>query len=277
MIPAVVRDFVKSLPGPSALVGCMAGGQPFPCCEYDVALFGPGANSVVQIGDHAVELMYVEKSHVLEFGDMEIIKDSKSFSLSSRVKEATQEKRGKALRASGRRALVTSLMYQQRMKDAKQPLLASMWLKAGAYKFVRGALALAGARPMPVHELGQVRQIELVGMAEGVQAALECIGIERATRPAIARSVKAVAELKSGDYDSRLVQSKADWLLEKSMLADCYYFLGRATCESLASKNNAFHSRYAKLAQLALDLSADQQGLEKLQKNLSRAAKKALS
>lgn len=276
MIPEPVRDFVKSLQEPSALVGCRAAGQGFACCEYDVAVFGRGANSAVQVGNHLVELLYVNDS-VLHFGDVEIIRDSRSFSVSSKIREATQEKRVRALRASGRKALVASLMYQQRMKDAKQPLLASLWLKAGAYQFVRGVLALAGKRPMPAHELGQLRQAELGAMSDGIQAALECIGVERATRPAIARSAKAVAELKGGDYDSGLVQSKADWMLEKSMLADCYYFLGRAACESLAPKSGAFHSRYVKLAQLALDLSADQQGLEKLQKSLSRAAKKALS
>lgn len=275
MIPAPVRDFVASLPGPSALVGCRAGGYAFSCCEYDIAVFGQGKNCVVQVGDHAVELIYVNDG-VLEFGDIEMVKDTKSFSLSSILKEATDEKRASALRSSGRKALVTSLMYQQRMKDAKQPLLASMWLKAGAYQFVRGALAVSGIRPMPAHELEQVRQADLEKMSEGIQTALECIGIERATRPAISRSVGAVEELKTGDYDSALVRSKADWLLQKSMLADCYYFLGRAACESLAAKKSAFHQKYAKLAQLALDLSLDQQGLEKLQKSLFRAAKKAL-
>jgi hypothetical protein len=276
MIPAAVRDFVKSLPGLSALVGCRAGGQSFPCCEYDIAVFGHGTNSVVQVGDHSVELVYIQDG-VIEFGDIEIIKDSKSFSLSSRIKEAMPEKRAKALRASGRKVLVASLMYQQRMKDARNPILASMWLKAGAYQFIGGALALAGKRPMPAHELGQARQAELGAMSEGIQAALECIGIERATRPAIARSVEAIKELKAGDYDAGLLRSKAEWMLEKSMIADCYYFLGRAACQSLASRNNAFHAKYAKLAQLALDLSVDQQGLEKLQKSLSRAVKKALS
>lgn len=276
MIPAPVRDFVTSLQDPSALVGCGAAGRAHACCEYDVAVFGQGKNCVVQVGDHAVELMYVDGG-VAEFGDVELIKDTKSFSLSSKLREATGERRARALRAYGRKALVTSLMYQQRMRDAKQPLVASMWLKAGAYQFVRGALAVSGLRPMPAHELGQVRQSELEKMSEGIQAALECIGIERATRPAIARSVGAIAELKAGDYDSGLLQSKADWLLGKSMLADCYYFLGRAACESLAAKKSAFHAKYGKLAQLALDLSSDQQGLEKLQKSLSRAAKKALS
>jgi hypothetical protein len=277
MIPAKVREFLTSLPEPSALVGCRAGGKPFECCEYDIAVFGQGKNSVVQVGDHAVELMYVGKIHSLGFGDMEIIKDSKSFSLSSEMKDMTAENRAQSLRAFGRKSLVSSLMYQQRMKDAREPLLAAMWLKAGAYQFVRGALAFSGARPMPAHELEQVRHAELAGMGEGVQLALECIGTERATRPAIARSVDAIVELKKGDYDLRLFQSKTDWLLEKRMLADCYYFLGRAACDVLAAKKSAFHAKYAKMAQLALDLSSDQQGLEKLQKSLSRAVKKALS
>ncbi|HEX6067453.1 MAG TPA: hypothetical protein VFZ05_01520 [Nitrososphaera sp.] len=276
MIPAPVRDFVASLSGPSALVGCRAAGRAHACCEYDVAVFEQGKNCVVQVGDHVVELMYVDGG-VAEFGDVEIIKDTKSFSLSSKIREATGERRARVLRAYGRKALVTSLMYQQRMKDAKQPLVASMWLKAGAYQFVRGALAVSGQRPMPAHELGQIRQPELEKMSDGIQAALECTGIERATRPAIARSVGAIAELKAGDYDLGLVQSKAEWFVEKRMLADCHYFLGRTACESLAAKKSAFHMKYAKLAQLALDLSSDQQGLEKLQKSLSRAAKKALS
>lgn len=277
MIPAKVREFLTSLPGPSAMVGCRAGGQPFECCEYDIVVVGQGKNSVVQVGGHVVELMYVGNIHSLGFGDVEIIKDSKSFSLSSAMKDMTAGKRAKSLRAFGRKALVMSLMYQQRMKEARQPLLAAMWLKAGAYQFVRGALALSETGPMPAHELEQVRHAELAGMAEGVQLALECIGIERATRSTIARSVDAAAELKNGDYDLRLIQSKTDWLLEKRMLADSYYFLGRTACDVLTRKNSAFHSRHSKLAQLALDLSSDQQGLENLQKDLSRAAKKALS
>ncbi len=98
MIPASVRDFVKSLPAPSALVGCRASGQGFDCCEYDVAVFCQGANSLVQVGDHQVELVYVTDS-VLQFGDIEIIKDSKSFSLSSKASEATPDTRSRALRA----------------------------------------------------------------------------------------------------------------------------------------------------------------------------------
>ena len=95
---------------------------------------------------------------------------------------------------------------------------------------------------------------------------------ERATRPAISRSMKAIKELKSKDYDRDLFLSKAEHLLDKSMLADCYYYAGRIAAKNLVGRKDLFYDRYAKLVQLALDLSSDVQHLEKLQRRLFRAA-----
>jgi hypothetical protein len=152
-----------------------------------------------------------------------------------------------------------------------------MWLKIAAYEFMEGTLALSGSRPMPLHELGQLRQIQAGNIAEGVEVALECIGIERATRPTISRSIKAIKELKSKDYDRELFAAKVDYLLGRSMLADCYYYAGKAASKNLAGKREPFYRQYAKLVQLAMDLSSDIQRLEKLQKKLFRAAKGSLN
>jgi hypothetical protein len=278
LVPAAVADYVASLPHPAGLVGCRADGVPHDCCEYDIVVFGRGNNAVVQAGGHAIELFHVSNmADTASLGKVEVIKDSPAFALSSMLQNvAPRQKR--ALAAAGRKSLVSSLFCQQKMKGARQQITAAMWLKMAAYHFVRGTLALAaGARPMPLHELAQVRQAELsTDAADGVQAALECIGAERAGRPAIARSIEAVSELKAGDYDRELMRSKAEHLLEKSMIADCYYYLGRVAAESLAGKNNMFHSKYGKLVQLSMDLSSDTQQLERLQKSLFRAAKKGL-
>ena len=277
LIPAAVADYVTSLPHPAGLVGCRADGVPHDCCEYDIAVFGQGNNAVVQAGGHAIELFHVSMADAASLGKVEVIKDSPSFALSSMLQNVAPRQK-KALAAAGRKSLVRSLFCQQKMKGARQQVAAAMWLKMAAYHFVQGTLALAaGARPMPLHELAQVRQAELsTDAADGVQAALECIGAERAGRPAIARSIEAVSELKVGDYDKELMRSKAEYLLEKSMISDCYYYLGRMAAESLAGKNNAFHSKYSKLVQLSMDLSSDTQQLERLQKSLFRAAKKGL-
>ncbi len=279
LIPAQVRDHVKSLPDPACLVGCRTGGMSLDCCEYDVFVFGKGVNRVERVGDHLVELVYVgqPKDHLVALKDAVVISDSGTFSISAMLKDVSEEKWKKALFASGRKDLVSSLFCQQKFKLARDPVAGATWLKAALYHLVAGTLAVFGARPMPLHELAQARTLDLpADAAAGVQAALECIGIERATRPAIARSLEAMLELKSGDYDRELVKKKTSHLLEKSMLADCYYYAGRVAAGRLEQKNDSFLRKYAKLVQLAMDLSNDEQQLARLQKSLFSAAKRGL-
>jgi hypothetical protein len=258
-----------------ALIGCRTTEMSLDCCEYDLAVFASGDNRVLQVDGRAVELVHFAgpmKNHLVELAGMQVIRDTNKFVLSSTAKDIAPAKYRKALSAAGKKSLVSSLFCQQKMRLAKHPPVAALWLKLAAYEFVGGMLSLSGSRPMPLHELEQVRQADAYGMAEGVEVALECIGIERATRPAISRSVQAIKELKSKDYDRDLFVSKVDHLLGRSMLADCYYYAGRVAAKNLASKMEPFYSQYTKLVQLALDLSSDVQHLEKLQKRLFRAA-----
>lgn len=279
LIPRQVSDHVRGLAQPACLVGCRTTEMSLDCCEYDVFVFAQGENRVECVGDHAVEFIHVghPRDHLVALGGASVISDSRTFSLSSTLKEVSKEKWEKALRAHGKKELVSSLFYQQKFKLARDPAAGAMWLKMASYHFVAGTVAVFGARPMPLHELAQARQLDLpADRAGGVQAALECIGIERATRPAIARSMEAVRELKSGDYDRELGREKMSHLLEKSMLADCYYYAGRLVSEKLAKKNDAFFRRYSKLVQLAMDLSSDETQLARLQKSLFSAAKRGL-
>lgn len=274
-IPAAVRKFASKIPHPVALIGCRASEMSFDCCEYDLAVFAQGDNKVVHVGGHPVELVHFAgpvKNYIVNLGGMAVLKDTNKFVLSSAAGDIPPEKYRKALAAAGRKSLISSLFCQRRMTSTKHPVAAAMWLRIAAYEFVGGMLALSGSRPMPLHELGQVRRAEAGSMAEGVEVALECIGIERATRPAISRSIEAIMELKSKDYDKDLFASKVDHLLGRSMLADCYYYAGRIAAKNLTGRKEPFYSQYAKLVQLALDLSSDMQHLEKLQKKLFKAA-----
>lgn len=280
LIPRQVRDYVGGLPHPASLVGCRAAGEmSLDCCEYDIFVFGEGENRVERVDGHTVELMHVgqPRDNLVALKVSSMINDSKTFSISSTLKDVSKEKWEKALLASGKKEIVSSLFCQQKFKLGKDKTAGAMWLKMASYHLVAGTLAVFGARPMPLHELAQARQQDLpADVAGGVQVALECIGIERATRPAIARSVEAVLELKSGDYDRELVRAKMSHLLEKSMLADCYYYTGKVAAGKLVSRNDAFFRRYGKLVRLAMDLSSDEPQLERLQKSLFSAAKRGL-
>ena len=255
------------------------------CCEYDLVVFAGSqehtqANQVVQFDNHQpVELMHLTgpiKDHVIDLADMVILKDNNKLLLSSAAKDIIAEKYKKMLAASGKKLLISSLFCQQKMRRTNHPTIAAMWLKIAAYEFIDGMLALSGNRPMPVHILEQVRQIDSRMAAEGVDVALECIGAERATRPAISRSMEAIKELKSKDYDRELFMSKISHLLERRMLVDCYYYAGRVAAKNLVSKKEIFYSQYSKLVQLALDLINDLQSLEKMQRRLFRAVNRGL-
>lgn len=280
LIPAAIKAFANEIMHPVALIGCRTSPISLDCCEYDLAIFelsqeDKQINQVVQVNKQPVELIHFTgsiKDHVIDLANMAILKDNTKLMLSSAAKEIILEKYTKTLVSSGKKSLISSLFCQQKMRGTKHPIVAAMWLKIAAYEFIDGMIALSGNRPMPVHILEQVRQID-ARRAEGIEVALECIGAERATRPAISRSMEAIKELKLNDYDKDLFVSKITHLLERRMLVDCYYYAGRVASKNLVTRIESFHSQYSKLVQLALDLSSDSQSLEKMQKQLFRAVK----
>jgi hypothetical protein len=280
LIPTAIKAFANEIMHPVALIGCRTSPISLDCCEYDLAIFelsqeDKQVNQVVQVNKQPVELIHFTgsiKDHVIDLANMAILKDNAKLMLSSAAKDIILEKYTKTLVSSGKKSLISSLFCQQKMRGTKHPIVAAMWLKIAAYEFIDGMIALSGNRPMPVHILEQVRQID-ARRAEGVEVALECIGAERATRPAISRSMEAIKELKLNDYDKDLFVSKITHLLERRMLVDCYYYAGRVASKNLVTRIESFHSQYSKLVQLALDLSSDSQSLEKMQKQLFRAVK----
>jgi hypothetical protein len=282
-IPTAIKVFASEIVYPVALIGCRTSEMSLDCCEYDLAVFAGSqeqnqANQVVQVDNRPVELMHLTgsiKDHIIDLADLVILKDNSKLMLSSAAKDIIAEKYKKMLAASGKKLLISSLFCQQKMRRTNHPMIAAMWLKIAAYEFIDGMLVLSGNRPMPMHILEQVRQIDS-RMAEGVDVALECIGAERATRPAISRSMEAIKELKSKDYDRELFMSKVSHLLERRMLVDCYYYAGRVAAKNLVTRKEIFYSQYSKLVQLALDLVNDLHSLEKMQKLLFRAVNRGL-
>jgi hypothetical protein len=283
-IPAAIKVFASEIVYPVALIGCRTSEMSLDCCEYDLAVLAGSqehnqANQVMRVDNYPIELIHLTgpiRDHIINLEGMIILKDNSKLMLSSAAKDIISEKYKKMLAASGKKLLISSLFCQQKMRTTNHPMIAAMWLKIAAYEFIDGILALSGNRPMPVHILEQVRQIDS-RMAEGVDIALECIGAERATRPAISRSMGAIKELKSKDYDRELFISKIRHLLERRMLVDCYYYAGRVASKNLVGRKEIFYSQYSKLVQLALDLINDLQSLEKMQKRLFRAVNKNLA
>ena len=283
-IPNSIKKYVdNNIAWPVALIGCRATNPKISldCCEYDLAIIreyeGVHEDKYMKIGDHNVELINIStnpRKNIISTKGMIFVKDlvaHQSFSYSNYTN---------ALTAFGKKAIVGSLFCYDKTETvvSKSPVLASMWLKISAYHFLEGILALAGYRPMPLHELNQIRNLnfEEQYISDGIKVALTCIGIERSTRSTISRSSSAILQLYSENYDKELVIEKAKHLVKLGMLPDCYYYLGKMASKVLVNKDGTFFNSYSKLIQMSMDLGIDAPQIQKLQLQLFATAKNVL-
>ena len=290
-IPDYLIDYISNnFRYPAGIIGCRATNpdMSLDCCEYDIAIFNKqsAGNRFIRVGNHGLELINlreISRINVMKLYKMIIIQDDNSLSLSSSSlssannASAFQQHYLRVLRGLGKKSIINSLFYHEKITKniQKNSVLAAMWLKIAAYDFLEGILALSEIKPMPIHELNQIRKItiERQDIAEGVKIALECIGLERATRSTISRSIEAICELNSMEYDKELIKIKVNHLLEKGMVSDCYYYLGKMGHRCLAYRDYKFLSKYMKLIQISMDLTKDMQQLEKMHINLVSISK----
>lgn len=290
-IPDHLIDYISNnFRYPAGIIGCRATNpdMSLDCCEYDIAIFNKQStgNRFIRLGNCGLEvitLTEISRINVMKLYKMIIIQDDNSLSLSSSSLSsannvsAFQQHYLRVLRGLGKKSIINSLFYHEKITKniQKNSVLAAMWLKIAAYDFLEGILALSEIKPMPIHELNQIRKItiEHQDIAEGVKIALECVGLERATRSTISRSIEAICELNSMEYDKELIKIKVNHLLEKGMVSDCYYYLGKMGHRCLAYRDYKFLSKYMKLIQISMDLTKDMQQLEKLHINLVNISK----
>lgn len=288
-IPDTVKEYVNdNIPYPVGLVGCrcIKPGISFDCCEYDLAIFNKHANILrtLKMGKYNIRLISLSALHNLKdpliLKDMILLRDNSKFTLSSAISGVTPTDYQMKLTAFGRRAMINCLFHSDKINNAirTQPLLSSLWIKISAYDFLEGILAFSGLKPMPIHELYQIRGLTSLGqdIADAVIAALECIGVNRATRYVILRSFEAVSHMNSDGYDRETSYSKIEYLLNKGMMSDCYYYIGKIGRNSLAKKSKKFYSKYLKLIQISMDLDNDIQRMQKMYAYIVKASKIAL-
>lgn len=295
--PSSIKKYVdNNIVCPVALIGCRATDpkNSLECCEYDLAILNKGApvhaNKFLRIGDHNIELINISanlRKNIIAVKGMIVVKDFVAgypIVLSSHAGLSHQSFNYSnytyALTTFGKKAIVGSLFSHDKIESAalNNAVLASMWLKISAYDFLEGILALAGYRPMPLHELNQIRNLnfEEQNIADGINVAMACIGIERATRSTISRSCSALLQLYSEGYDKDLVIMKARHLIKVGKLPDCYYYLGKMARKVLVNKHGSFFNSYSKLVQMSMDLSIDIPQIQKLKLELFKTAKNVL-
>ncbi|HJU78160.1 MAG TPA: hypothetical protein VJ599_01175 [Nitrososphaeraceae archaeon] len=279
-----IQDFViKNNELELALIGCRADSpqNSYDCCEYDIAILGGNTKDnfdkkIIELGNNTLEFLnfpiqngynYIALSNMIKLDDSNTL-----------ISETPKVDRKKLFIAAGKRRIVDSLYIVSKNSSAKAELNASLNLKIAAYDFIEGILLMSGTRPMPIHELNQLRQVEVNKdfINEAIQTCIECLGIERATRTIINRSSRALREILKERYDVELLSSKIKFLLDNGLLADCYYYIGKLVCSHLEKKDNASQINYHKLNSIALDLTNDYEKVKKMSALVKRDCKLVL-
>ena len=283
-IPDEVQAFLsKNSDLELALIGCRADSShiSYDCCEYDIAVLGSSENGydkkIIQIGDNTIEFLHFPNYQKYGNSDISLfnmIKIEKSSALFISPHPPKIDSKTWYI-AAGKRRVVDSLFNVAKNGNTKSESNASLNLKIAAYALIEGIILISQTRPMPIHELNQLRQVQVRKdfINEAIQVCIECLGIERATRTIINRSFKALKEILKERYDVELLSSKIDFLLKQGLLADCYYYIGKLVCSHLEKKDNASQLNYHKLNTIALDLTSDYEKVKKLSALVKRDCK----
>jgi len=274
MFPEKIQEYLSNKKNSElALIGCRADNSnlSYECCEYDIAVLAKNGNglgnSIVQIGKEKLEFLDFSNYNQNEISFLNMKKvENKTSSLLIPHKDSIRKTDIKRIFLSaGKRRAVDSLFNVSKTSTSKSELNLSLNLKIAAYELIEAILLISEIRPMPIHELNQLRQLEIRKdfIKEAIQLCIECIGIERATRTMINRSFNALKEIFKERYDIGLIESKIEFLVEHGLIADSYYYIGKLVCNHLEKKDYAYQFDYQKLNSLALDLASDYENIKR--------------
>ena len=280
ILPSEILDFINGKSEiKAALIGCRAHHPEisYPCCEYDIAIIDQRIiqPKIINIGDNIIEYANFSStrikninSNIIPISDFCNLQDVHNFP--------------KMLTAEGRHKLIDALFNLGKIdlmyKSGRENLaLASLILEISSYDILLGILQNRGIQSMPIHEINQLRNLDTQAdvVNQAIQTALECIGMDRATRSSIDRRVKAFQQIFGLREDFPLLMKKINFLLQSKLLTDCYYYVGKITSSYLKMESNIFFN-YPKLTHVAMDMSNDFEKMKKLAGDLKVFCKKII-
>ena len=254
---------------PVGLGGCRSDGVNFECCEYNIVVFDDKKEyeSVHEVEGELIKLHHGSLSEtnsgiLRQMQDTKILSDDqwKLRMFLSQIKE----KKDKISNSYIQSCLVDAGVYTTKAREGVKTSdpLAPLWLKCGAY-FLSDAISLINSkRPSPTHMLDFMRGFEKNRINESLAVVHQCLGIERATTSLLSRMIKSTigfSDMVEANGHSKIIQKKYDYLLENSLLSDCYFYLGYTNRNNMIKIKDTIHHNleYMYILKVALDAESD--------------------
>lgn len=250
------------------LGGCRNDGTHFKCCEYDVTVLdGQSGESVHHIGDDIVKVYHRsfddfngDALHHLQ--DMNVINDGqwKLRMLLSKVKE----KKEQISLSHARSCLVDAGIFANKARDCikTQDPFAGVWIKCASYFLADAISSLNLKRPSPTHMLEILRNLKKDKTNQKFSMIHQILGIERSSTSLLSRMVKSTigfSDMVEKNGNSQIIQKKYEYLVENSLLSDCYFYLGYVNRDNVLKIKNQIHRNpeFIHVLKIGLDMEND--------------------
>ena len=150
-----------------------------------------------------------------------------------------QEKKDTLFSASTKNSLVESQFALSKAKNALKiddPFLSS-WIKCSSISLINSILLQNQITPNPTNSLSLLRNLKHEKNNQFSEKIIYETGIERATSSLLTRMLKSTcgfSDMVENNQNSKIIEKKAKYLIENSLLSDCYLYL------TYQNKNNFY-------------------------------------
>ena len=260
---------------PVGFGGCRNNGINFQCCEYNITVFDDKQEepSIHEIDGNMIKLHHGSLSEtnvgvLKQFEDMKILLDEQWNLRMFLTKIKTKSKQ--ISNSYIQNCLVDVGVYATKAKELTKSSdpLAHVWIKCAAYFLADAIFSINSKRPSPTHMLEIIRGFEKNKINQSFSVVHQSLGIERASTSLLSRMVKSTigfSDMVEKNNHSKIIQKKYDYLVQNSLLSDCYFYLGYINRNNVIKTKDALHRNleYVHLLKVALDTESDPLAVER--------------
>lgn len=274
---------------PVGFGGCRNNGINFQCCEYNITVFDDKQDdpSIHEIDGSMIKLHHGTLSEtnvgvLKQFENMKILLDEQ-WNLQmflTKIKTKSKQISNSYIHS----CLVDAGVYATKTRElvkSSDPL-AHVWIKCAAYFLTDAIFSINSKRPSPTHMLEIMRGFEKNKINQSFSAVHQCLGIERASTSLLSRMVKSTigfSDMVEKNNHSKIIQQKYDYLVQNSLLSDCYFYLGYINRNNVIKTKDTLHRNleFTHLLKVALDTESDPLVVERQAMNLLKTTNDLLA
>lgn len=253
---------------PVGFGGCRNAGTNFDCCEYNISVFDDKSDeSIHDISGNLIKLHHCSLSEsnvsiLTQLENLTILHDEqwKLRMFLAQIKE----KKEKISNSFTQSCLVDAGIFANKSREeakSNEPF-AAVWVKCASYFLADALFSINSKRPSPAHMMEITRNLKKNEINQTFSLVHQILGIERASTSVLARMVKSTvgfSDMVENNGNSKIIKRKYDYMVENSLLSDCYFYLGYINRNNIIKIKNQIHKNpeYIHVLKVALDIESD--------------------